>query len=155
MHTLISIGRAGKAQAGHYTFDGANIAGECIRLFDINQQGWYTSSISNFFAESIWTLGNLATGDSRNLPPLPIRNSTFHFAITGNDRTLLTSNTTAVKFDDCIFRYYGSQDPMSFNGVAMYSECFFSGTIKNPTIGSVFLKAGKLLNTSPITPLSE
>jgi hypothetical protein len=155
IHTLISIGRAGKAQAGNYTFDGGNIAGGCIRLFDINQQGWYTSSISNFFAESLWSIGNLNTGDSKNLPPLPIRNSTFHFAILGQDRNLLTSNSTAVKFDDCIFRYYGSQEVMSFNGVAMYSECFFSGTIKNPTIGSVFLKAGKLLTTSPVTPLSE
>lgn len=157
IHTLISIGRAGKAQAGNYTFDGGNIAGGCIRLFDINQQGWYTSSISNFFAESLWTLGNLATGDSKNLPPLPIKQCVFHFAIIpGQDRSLLSSNSTAVNFSDCIFRYYGTSDSMSFTGLAMYSECFFSGAIKNPTTGSVYLKCGKNISgIGVVVPATE
>lgn len=146
IHTLISIGQSGKFQAGNYSFDVANVANACIRLFDIRQAGWYSTSITNFFAESIGSIGSLVTGDSKNWPPLSIRNSTFHFATQSicGIQTLLYSNSVDIGFSNCMFRYYGNADTMTFKGIGMFSDCFFSGAIKNATAGSVFLKGGKI-----------
>ena len=74
IHTLYVAGKYGKAQAGSYTIDGGNIAGRCIRLFDISQAGWYSTNISNLFAESLGSIGTISTQI-----PLNISNSTFHF----------------------------------------------------------------------------
>lgn len=138
IHTVIQIGQSGKYQAGNYEIDRLNIAGQCIRLFDIRQSGWYSSSISNVFAESIGTIGNLTTGDSRSIPALAVTNSTFHFApisISGT-QTLLNSNNLAVKFQNCTLRYYGKSDPMKFFGIASFNNCTFSGAISNVVSGS-------------------
>jgi len=124
VHTLISIGRFGKAQAGNYLVDGGNVAGRCIRLFDINQSGWYSTTIANLYSESLGTIGNI-----HSKIPTGISNCTFHFvfpAVIGR-QTLFYSNTDKTKFSNCIFRYYGSNEPMKFAGTAMYDNCTFSG----------------------------
>jgi hypothetical protein len=124
IHTLVSIGRYGKAQAGSYTIDGGNIAGHCIRLFDISQSGWYSTAISNIFSVSIARIGSITSQI-----PASISNSTFHFvypSVIGR-QTLFHSNNAQVKFSNSIFRYYGSKDPMKFAGAAQYENCTFSG----------------------------
>ena len=124
IHTLYSSGRLGKVQAGSYTIDGGNIAGGCIRLFDISQAGWYTTNISNLFAESIGSIGSILTQI-----PVNISNCTFHFqvpAVVGR-QTLFYSNNEKVAFNNCIFRYYGLKEPMKFIGNATYNNCYFSG----------------------------
>ena len=124
IHTLVSIGRYGKAQAGNYLIDGGNIAGGCIRLFDISQSGWYASSVNNIFAESLATIGSITSQI-----PISISNSTFHFlfpSVVGK-QTLFYSNTNKTKFSNCIFRYYGSKETMKFAGSAQYENCVFSG----------------------------
>ncbi|MEP7108150.1 MAG: hypothetical protein ABI760_09205 [Ferruginibacter sp.] len=124
VHTLISIGRFGKGQAGNYMIDGGNVAGRCIRLFDINQSGWYSTSITNIYSESLGTIGNISSKI-----PAAISNCTFHFvfpAVIGK-QTLFYSNTDKTRFTNCIFRYYGSTEPMKFAGAALYENCFFSG----------------------------
>jgi hypothetical protein len=126
LHTLYAAGRFGKSQAGHYTIDGANIAGRCIRLFDISQSGWYATSISNIFAESIATIGSITTQI-----PTAISNSTFHFVypkIAGK-QTLLYASSSKVVFNSCTFRYYSLPDSMKFAGNATYNNCFFSGPV--------------------------
>ena len=125
VHTLISIGRFGKAQAGSYTIDGGNIAGKCIRLFDITQSGWYTTSINNIFAESIASIGSISSQI-----PLSINNCTFHFVLPKviGRQTLFTANNNSIVFNSCIFRYYGTNDAMKFAGMATYNNCFFSGS---------------------------
>ncbi len=124
IHTLYSSGRFGKSQAGHYTIDGANVAGHCISLFDITQVGWYATTISNIFAESIGTIGSITSQI-----PTGISNSTFHFALPkiAGKQTLFFSNNSKVAFTNCTFRYYGLQDSMKFTGIATYNNCFFSG----------------------------
>jgi hypothetical protein len=124
IHTLVSIGRYGKAQAGNYTIDGGNIAGKCIRLFDITQVGWYSTSISNIFSESLATIGSITTQI-----PVSISNSTFHFVfpeVIGR-QTLFYTNNEKTKFSNCIFRYYGSKQAMKFAGNASFDNCMFSG----------------------------
>lgn len=124
IHTLVSIGKYGKSQAGNYLIDGGNIAGRCVRLFDISQSGWYSTTIANIYAESIASVGNISSGI-----PNGISNCTFHFVfptVIGR-QTLFNSNTDKTKFTNCIFRYYGSNLPMKFTGAAQYDNCLFSG----------------------------
>jgi hypothetical protein len=126
IHTLVSIGHYGKSQAGYYTIDGGNVAGRCIRLFDISQSGWYASSIANLYSESIASIGNLYSQI-----PTAINNCNFHFVyakVIGR-QTILNSNNDKIKFSNCIFRYYGSKEDMKFAGYATYDNCFFSGAM--------------------------
>ncbi|HEX4957277.1 MAG TPA: hypothetical protein VFV46_03810 [Lacibacter sp.] len=124
IHTLFSSGRYGKAQAGNYTIDGGNIAGRCIQLFDIRQQGWYSTTILNLYSESIGRIGTITSQIPTN-----ISNCTFHFAYPSKAgrQNLLSSNTDKVSFNHCIFRYYGLPDAMIFNANASFTNCQFSG----------------------------
>ena len=124
IHTLYAAGRFGKTQAGSYTIDGGNIAGRCIRLFDISQAGWYNTNISNLFAESLGNIGSILTQIPTN-----ISNCTFHFVVPSviGRQTLFYSNNEKVVFNNCIFRYYGLKDPMKFMGYATFNNCYFSG----------------------------
>ena len=127
IHTLVSIGRYGKSQAGNYLIDGGNIAGRCIRLFDISQSGWYSTSIANLFSESLCTIGSITTQI-----PVSISNCTFHFLFAEDigKQKLFYSNSDKTKFSNCIFRYYGSTQPMRFAGAAQYDNCIFSGAVE-------------------------
>ena len=126
IHTLYSSGRYGKAQAGNYTIDGGNIAGRCIQLFDIRQQGWYSTTILNLYSESLGRIGTITSQIPTN-----ISNCTFHFVYPSKvgKQNLLNSNTDKVSFNHCIFRYYGLPDPMIFNANASFNNCQFSGPI--------------------------
>ncbi len=142
IHTLIQIGQNGKFQAGNYIIDVLNVAGHCIRLFDIRQGGWYSSSISHVFAESIATIGNLSTCDSKTCPPLSITNSTFHFVLPSiiGVQNLLQSNTTYIEFSYCTFRYYGASDALKMTGYFSLHDCTVSGGINNITLNGVSYK---------------
>jgi len=124
IHTLYSAGKFGKSQAGSYTIDGGNIAGGCIRLFDISQAGWYATNISNLFVESIASIGSILSQI-----PVNISNCTFHFQVPSvvGKQTLFYSNNEKIAFNNCIFRYYGLKDPMKFLGNATFNNCYFSG----------------------------
>lgn len=139
IHTLISIGQSGKYQAGNYTINEGNIAGKCIRLFDIREAGWFPSSISNLYSESIGSIGSIQCGDSKNQLPTKIANCNFQFAYISEAgvQNLLYCNSTFIKFEDCLFRYYGNTDPLQMTGWASFENCFFSGPIINPNNGFV------------------
>jgi hypothetical protein len=126
IHTLFSSGRYGKAQAGNYTIDGGNIAGRCIQLFDIRQQGWYSTSITNIFAESLGRIGSITSQI-----PTGISNSTFHFAYPSKagKQVLFYSNSSQVVFTNCIIRYYGIKDALLIKGNAGFVNCTFSGPV--------------------------
>lgn len=126
VHTLFSSGRYGKAQAGNYTIDGGNIAGRCIRLFDISQAGWYTTNISNLFAESLGSVGII-----NSQLPLNVNNCTFHFIYPSKigQQTLLATNNNLIVFSNCIFRFYGNNSPMKFSGKTTFTNCTFSGAL--------------------------
>ena len=138
IHTLISIGQVGKRQAGNYTIDGGNIAGGCIRLFNIREAGWYPTSISNLFSESLVMIGSISCGDSQNNIPTKITSCIFHFVQAGA-QNLLTVNSPFINFDNCLFRYYdGSKSPLKMYGYATFQNCSFSGLIDNPLNGFIF-----------------
>jgi len=134
IHTLISIGQSGKYQAGNYTINEGNIAGKCIRLFDIREAGWFPSSVSNLFAESIGSIGSIQCGDSKNNLPTKISSCNFQFAYVSEAgvQNLLNCNSPFIKFEDCMFRYYGNNDILHMSGSASFENCFFSGPISNP-----------------------
>lgn len=126
IHTLYVSGKYGKGQAGSYTIDGGNIAGRCIRLFDIAQAGWYSTNISNLFAESLGSIGSITTQ-----VPLQIQNCTFHFMYPSKvgRQLLFYSNSAQVVFNSCILRYYGLKDPLTIKGNAVFNNCVFSGAV--------------------------
>ena len=137
IHTLISIGQSGKYQAGNYTINEGNIAGKCIRLFDIREAGWFPSAISNLFAESIGSIGSIQCGDSKNKLPTKLSSCNFQFAYVSEagSQNLLYCNSPFIKFEDCMFRYYGNNDTLHMTGWASFENCFFSGPVSNPNSG--------------------
>lgn len=125
IHTLFNI--AVGQQAGNYYIDGANVAGNCIRLFNINIGGFFPSYINNIYAERIGTIGNFTTSGL----PISINNSLFDFITISSVgiMTLLSSNSNMVKFNNCSFRYYGLSDNLLFSGAATFENCSFSGNV--------------------------
>lgn len=129
LHTLISIGNYGQFEGANYYFDGGNIAGKVIRLLWVNGGGYFSSYLTNYFCESLGTIGNISTG-----LPMNISNSMFDFAYTSmGENTLLTSNNQRVKFDNCSFRYYGASSQLKMSGSATFENVYSTGTITGLT----------------------
>lgn len=101
-HTVISIGRYGRAQAGDFKFLNGNIAGQVTRLFDINAASWYSTRIEGFYCENLYTIGDISTA-----VPIRITNSTFHINL-GFDKTraLINANSDNAQMDNLIIRFY-------------------------------------------------
>lgn len=133
LHTLFKNSTTG---AGNYTLDGANIAGRVIRLFDIVQGGWFSSNFSNIFAERIGSIGTLYTYYNM---PLTFNGCIFNFIPSSEVGTqiLLKSSSTSLKFNSCVFEYYGLSTPLLFEGPACFENYRFSGTITGG-IGSIY-----------------
>jgi len=142
IHTIFATNIYGKYQAGNYTIDGGNIAGFPIRLIYNPESGWFPTNIANLFCESLGSIGTITAGDTKNNMPTSISNCVFDFAYfsQAGHRTLFNSNSTFIKFNNCLFRYYGNEkDTLQFSGVATYDNCFFSGPVTGNS-GSVFVR---------------
>lgn len=135
IHTIFNLPYPGQ-QAGNYYIDGANIAGGCVRIFNMAIGGFFPSHIQNIYAENFGTIGNFSTSGL----PISIRGSEFDFAVpsVAGTQTLLTSNSNMVKFDDCTFRYYGLGTNLVFSGSATFDNCTFSGTVTGMS-NSIFM----------------
>jgi len=134
LHTLITIGNAGKYQGGNYTINGGNVAGSCIRLFNINEKGWFSMYVNGLYAESFGQIGTIFTGDGLYNPPLSFNNCNFDFAYPSQAgiQTLLNSNSNFIRFSNCMLRYYGEPgDTLHFSGNATFDNCSFSGPVKS------------------------
>lgn len=120
IHTLFTI------RNGNYYIDGGNVAGSCIRLFDIQNASWFPTHVENFYAEQIGTMGNI----SSNLPTT-VENSEFDFAYQSlaGQQTLVTADNNLIKFDNTTFRYYGNSDAFTFAGTATFENCLFTSTV--------------------------
>ena len=142
IHTIFATNIYGKRQAGNYTIDGGNIAGFPIRLIYNPESGWFPTHIYNLFCESLGTIGTITAGDTKNNMPTSINNCVFDFAYfsQAGHRILFNANSTFIKFNNCLFRYYGNEkDTLQFSGMATYDNCFFSGPVTgNP--GSVYIR---------------
>jgi hypothetical protein len=122
LYCLISIGHAGKYQAGDYAFSNGNIAGRVIRLLDISASGWYSTHIDNFFAESIREIGVISTQI-----PITISNSTFHLS-TGitTKRIILWGNSPMIQISNSIIGYYNGQGTdVWVHGSMTFTGCDF------------------------------
>lgn len=131
IHTLFESGYDITLQNGGYTIDGGNIAGGCIRLFNITANGWNPVNISNIFAESIGTIGFITSSTS-----LQISNSTFDFAYpqyTKGTQPLAITSGAGVLFNSCLFRHFGQYFNMPFSGSASFMNCYWSGPYVNTT----------------------
>ncbi len=142
IHTIFATNIYGKHQAGNYTIDGGNIAGMTVRLIYNPESGWFPTAISNLFCESLGSIGTITAGDTKNNMPTSISNCVFDFAYISQAgvQTLFTSNSSFIKFNNCLFRYYGNdKDTLHFSGIATFDNCFFSGPVTGNT-GSVNIK---------------
>jgi hypothetical protein len=78
------------------------------------------------------TIGTITSGDSNNSLPTSISNCVFDFAYVSQAgvQTLFTSNSPFIKFENCLFRYYGAySDTLHFKGIATFENCSFSGPV--------------------------
>jgi len=128
IHTIFSIGNSGRGQAGNYYVDGANIAGRCVRVFNLNVGGWFPSFFDKIYCESIGSIGYIYSD-----MPISVSNSVFDFAVHSARESiiLLSSNTYSgnkTKFENCTFRHYGFSFPLRFSGGAAFENCYFGGT---------------------------
>jgi len=143
IHTIFATNIYGKHQAGNYTIDGGNIAGWPVRLIYNPESGWFPTHISNLFCESLGSIGTITSGDSKNNLPTSIDNCVFDFALISNagTQTLFTSNSPFIKFNNCLFRYYGNySDTLHFKGIATFDNCSFSGPVTGNG-GSVYVRS--------------
>jgi hypothetical protein len=141
LHTLMSIGNAGKYQGGNYVINGGNIAGSCVRLFNINERGWFSLYVNGLYAESFGQIGTILTGDGLYNPPVSLANCNFDFAYPSQAgiQTLLNTNSNFIRLSNCMLRYYGeTSDTLHFSGNATYENCSFSGPVKSGP-GTVFI----------------
>ena len=106
--------------------DGVNIAGYCIRAFNINTSGYYSAKAKNIFAESILQVGRL-----QGLMNIQI--SDCQFDLMSNidwprpEWVLSASNT---KFTNCTIREYSGENircSIIANNTT-FDNCSFSGT---------------------------
>lgn len=130
IHTLFTI------RNGNYYIDGANVAGSCIRLFDIENSNWFPSHIQNIYAEQIGSIGTFSSYLS-----MDIRNCVFDFAYQSiaGVQVLLTANSNKIKFNNCQFRYYGRSEDFNFSGTASFENCTFTSTVSGLT-NPIFVK---------------
>ena len=125
VYCLISIGHAGKYQAGDYSFSNGNIAGRVIRLFDISASGWYSTHVDNFFAESIREVGVISTQI-----PITISNSTFNLnPMISKNRIVLWGNSSMIDISSSIIGYNdGLKTSVWVHGqMTIESNCSFRG----------------------------
>lgn len=138
VHTFFVANKSGRG-SGNYHIHDINIAGSVIQCFDIVQSGWFGSSIDNIYAENIARIGVLKT----SAMVLSLTGSTFQLipkSIIGVQNIAVTNTNLNTVFGECNFLYYGlpSTEQMLFNGLATFSNYYFSGTYTNQMTGSSF-----------------
>lgn len=124
-HTVFDNLNFGAGSGVCPNIDGVNIAGYCIRAFNINNSGYYLTSANNIFAESILQIGNL-----NGLMNVKLMNSTFDLlANPGWPEPEWVVNCNNTTFDNVtIRRYSGAHErwPMAaFNST--FIGCTFGG----------------------------
>lgn len=118
-------------QAGNYYGYNWNIAGRCIRPFNVNAGGFFSSHFSNIYAENIGYVGNFSVNTYyAELLPISISNSSFDFALKSviGSQPLIKSNSNSIRFSNCSFRYYGADgNSMDISG-GSFDNCYINGT---------------------------
>lgn len=124
LYCLISIGHAGKYQAGNYSFSNGSIAGRVIRLCDISASGWYSTHIDNFFCESIREIGVISTK-----VPITISNSDINLnPLINTDRIILWGNSPLINISSCIIGYNnGNHTDVWVHGQMTFQNCWYRG----------------------------
>jgi hypothetical protein len=122
--------------SGNYHIHDINVAGGVVRLFDIQQSGWFPTKIDHIYAESIGSIGTLYT----SAMIISVTDCDFNFAYKSEAgiQYLAKTNSLNVKFTNCDFAYFGQGYDLTFSGIASYIGCSFSGAFTNSAQGSVF-----------------
>lgn len=112
--------------AGNYSLNVANIAGRCIEPVQAQIGRWFSSSISNWFCESI---GRVCTISA--LMPFSFTDCHFDFSLYNKTRTVINSNTTDVSFTHCTFRFYdGTGGNVNVHSAATFNGCnYYFGNV--------------------------
>lgn len=130
-HTIFGTDLYGaKRAAGNWNIDHANIAGGVVRFIYNNQHGYFSSSISNVFAESLATWGTI---NSELACQISNCNINFEYPSRAGVQNLLTSWGENIVYRSCNFRYYGEKTPLKMEGNAVFDHCYFSGPLERKT----------------------
>lgn len=120
IYNIINIGLHGAHQAGNYSFNVANIAGRCIEPINVSIAHWYSSSINNWYCESIGRVGTFSAQ-----MPFTISNSNFNLNYhIPKDRVVINSNSLYTSFENCTIRYYDG----AINNIYVHGYMTWSGT---------------------------
>jgi hypothetical protein len=132
LHTLLSIGNAGKVQGGSYTLTGGNIAGSVIRLFHVRLSGWNPFFVNGLTAESIASLGEVYSGDSRYAPTCVLNDLRIRFALPSQaGKQILLAANSNVRLTNSTLWYYGlPSEELWFSGKPVLENCSVSGPVK-------------------------
>lgn len=134
VHTVFDNVDYGSGTPGQFHVDGANLAGNINRLWNIRSGGYYGSFFKNIFAESIFQLGMIA-GDV----PSSVENMNIDFAFPGAYTDMPSPDTfgrlRSVKFTNCTIRRYGPYDYIGLycTGDVVFDNCNF-GSLNNAYI---------------------
>jgi hypothetical protein len=108
--------------AGNYSFDVANIAGRCIEPVQGSIGRWFSSSISNWYCESIGRVCTLSA-----LLPFTFYDCNFDLVFSySKKRNVIISNSNYVSFTGCIIRYYdGIGGDIWVYNAATFNNCSY------------------------------
>jgi hypothetical protein len=128
LHTLISIGKSGKYQAGQYIVRNGNVAGACVQLFDVSCAGWNSFAVDGLTVESIARIGTIHAVTSAYAPSVNLDKLYVRFALKSQAgiQTLLSCNSGTVRISNSNLWYYGtSGEVMKFEGPMTFDNCNF------------------------------
>ena len=132
-HTIFATGLYGRErQAGNWNIDHANIAGAVVRFIYNDQHGYFPTSISHVYAESLGTWGTINSELACRLSDCHID---FELPEGAGKQILITSWGENIVYSSCNFRYYGSTAPMLIAGNAVFDHCYFSGPVNKNNFG--------------------
>lgn len=125
IYNIVNLGLHGAHQAGHYTFNYANIAGRCIEPINASIAHWYSSSVNNWYCESI---ARVITFSGQM--PFSINDCNFNLNIKiPKSRLVINSNSSYLSFQNCTIRYYdgASSDVYVHGSMTWLGTNYFGG----------------------------
>lgn len=116
----------GPRMAGNWNIKYANIAGAVVRFIFNDQHGYFSTYVSNVFAESLGSWGTINSELACEISACMID---FAYPQEAGPQILITSWGDNIVYRSCNFRYYGEKTPMKIVGNATFDHCYFSGPI--------------------------
>ena len=119
---FLSLGKQGKKQAGQWTVNGGSFAGQVRQLFDWDLGYWYTTHVTDLYAEKLWSIGTIWSTKG-----LPVSLDKLTLQFIPGDRKLIDV-VGPVSCSGCIIRKYGTTEPLRLGTLSVTGE--LSGELK-------------------------